>query len=220
MQCQKSDLVQRLSSMRYVHREVDGDPQWQRDRLQWRSEFSGIVPITGISVAVLDQPQVSYTVAGGTLIGVMRDHGMNPNEIDNDVHILEPNFRFTREMLRDLYDRKLVMLWDDCWRICRRLDADQPRRRGLVTKPLYYFWGYFPYSDIGNIGAEKASYGIEGEGAGVLWENSGSELVKRKIGDIWVSTPNDEVTTLWLNELYGDWKTPVSKVGDFLSHLF
>ena len=170
-------------------------------------------------VAVLDHHDVLYTVAGGTLIGVMRDYGMNPNEIDNDIHILEPNFRFTRQMRQDLYDRKLIILWDDCCRICRRLDEGQSRRSHFVLRPLYYFWGYFPYTDVGNIGAAKASYGIESEAARSLWEKSGNELVQRQIGDIWVSTPNDEVTNLWLNDLFGNWTTPVSKIGDFLAHL-
>ena len=76
--------------------------------------MDGCAPYTGINrsaaleklltvVNTLDQLNITHTLGFGSLIGVLRDKAINPNEVDND--FIVNRFKLTRE----IYDIFRVM---------------------------------------------------------------------------------------------------------------
>lgn len=153
-------------------------------------------------VEVLDRHNMSYIVTYGTLIGVMRDHSMNPFEVDNDILLLDDPVPYSQALYQDLYDHGLIMIHHEVFRICRRRKRGPRDNNWDPWYPLYYY----PYTDLNTLDTVRRDLWPEKLVESFL-ASSDREIVQRKLGKLSVSTPNDKVAEEYLANLYGDWRT-------------
>ena len=115
-----------------------------------RKKWDGCAPYTGINrsaaleklllsvVNTLDQLNITYTLGFGSLIGVLRDKAINPNEIDND--FIVNRFKLTREIYDIFRANGLHVFLSDVWRVCHA--GTRVRNSPWDVK------NYIPFTDI------------------------------------------------------------------------
>eukprot|EP01083_Nonionella_stella_P220434 788653_1 len=166
--------------------------------------FEQLIDIRDVFVEL----NVKHVVWDGTHIGAMRDHGMNPYEIDNDLLVWwsVPD----KMVYQKLYDRGLILFEDGCWRICRKRSSG----RRLPIPPWESWWPltvYFPYTDVYTIDWMKHFARTHLEQFPTLksiLENWDGETVKKHFADTYVFVPGENFTEQWLTARYGDWRKP------------
>jgi len=138
-----------------------------------------------------------YVIAYGTLLGVVRNNDMNPNEVDSDI-IMEQTFRPTIELKQKLMRKGLVIFKHDIYRVC---DYSSIKRQN------YPPWvKYVPYVDIYNHLPNLKPFHAKPRVFKNKWNHS-----TMKIRDIYVKTPDLKTSKEWLSRTYKNWGTYVKK---------
>lgn len=140
---------------------------------------------------------VSHVITYGTLIGAMRDNGMNPYEVDNDIMLLQTTF--PNKLYIELYQRGLILFEYDIWRICRKKNTDEQPE----VIPIPWEGHYFPYTDVYN----KSWFDSDESNMNITWDG---KIIKRKWEDTFMYTTSDSYSINWLEYWYGKdrWKQP------------
>ena len=79
--------------------------------------------------------ETEYVIAYGTLLGAIRDKGINPNEVDNDI-VVEKTFSPTIELKNKLMQKNLIIFKHDIYRVC---DYSQTKRSNDPPWIKYHF---------------------------------------------------------------------------------
>jgi hypothetical protein len=138
-----------------------------------------------------------YVIAYGTLLGVVRNNDMNPNEVDSDI-IMEQTFRPTIELKEKLIRKGLIIFKHDIYRVC---DYSPIKRRNAPP------WvKYVPYIDIYNHLPNLKPFHAKPRVFKNRWNHS-----TMKIRDIYVKTPDLKTSKEWLSRTYKNWGTYVKK---------
>ena len=152
-------------------------------------------------VAVRDvfiKHNVSHMIADGTLIGAMRDYGMNPHETDNDIVLLQDAFPF--DVYSDLFERGFILFHGyKLWHVCKY----SPKKRENKT----------PWDKTGKYFVETDIYPTDW-GDGYIKENYFTDwnhkIIQRQFGNTFMFTVDDETADRALTKIYGNWrKKPV-----------
>lgn len=148
-------------------------------------------------IRVFDEINVQHAIYGGTLIGALRDNGMNENEVDNDL-MVPSEFTFTESMRRVFFVNGLHVFKDRIYRICNigsmvssRRFWDDPGSQYCLYTVLYPFLPYMhcdPHIESTNN----------------IIRISGYEKVK--IDDFEATMPNLLQAEQCLNTRYGQWR--------------
>lgn len=140
--------------------------------------------------------KANYIVGYGTLLGVVRDNQMNPNEVDNDI-IVDKNFDPGPYKER-LFNMGLIIFKSGIYRICEYSPVQSANKNPWTA-------GYYStYTDIYN----QLPYVL------VDPENPNTAVQKkvtirqRKFRDMKVNIPQDTVINEWFSKRYGNWKVP------------
>lgn len=142
-------------------------------------------------VSVIDR--MEYIISYGTLLGAIRDGGMNPHEVDNDI-IMKKNFRPTVDFKNKLMLKGLIIFKHDIYRVC---DYSQTKRTNAPP------WKeYVPYTDVYNHLPSLKLYHEKPQVFKTKWKRS-----KMKIRDIYVKTPDIKTSKEFLSLKYGNWGT-------------
>ncbi len=143
--------------------------------------------------------RANYIVGYGTLLGVVRDNQMNPNEVDNDI-IVDQNFDPDPYKER-LFNMGLIIFKSGIYRICEYNPVQSANKNPWTA-------GYYStYTDIYN----QLPYVL------VDPENPNTAIRKkviirqRKFRDMSVNIPQDTVINEWFSKRYGNWKVPSIK---------
>eukprot|EP00041_Stephanoeca_diplocostata_P017524 m.355195 g.355195 ORF g.355195 m.355195 type:complete len:538 (-) comp20733_c0_seq1:212-1825(-) len=96
----------------------------------------------GIVTACFRQKGIPYYITYGTLLGIVRDGGINPYEVDNDIAI-PMNFTITTQMYQYMEVFNLHLFMDGIPRVCYK--AAQPHR---WDAPWSQNQAYMVYSDL------------------------------------------------------------------------
>ena len=116
----------------------------------WGKQWNGCKPRIGAGrtntlnqqllkvIDALEELHIDYYVSFGTLIGVLRDGGMNPNEVDNDIVITRLNM--TLDVYRVFHKHGLHIFLQDVWRVCFT--------GGGARYAAWDVSHYYPYTDI------------------------------------------------------------------------
>lgn len=144
--------------------------------------------------AALNSCKQSHYAIFGTLIGVLRDHGMNPAENDNDIGLFEP---LRASCVRELRDRGMVVFESVVTRVCRKCTARCARGPNDV----------FAYNDLYSI--EWVRRYIQR----VLWYRPNKFKMNETmyyvpLFDGYILVPGNAEAVL--HHVYGDWRTPSS----------
>ena len=135
--------------------------------------------------------EMDYVIAYGTLLGVIRDGGMNPNEVDNDI-VVKKTFRPTMELKQKLMRVGLIIFKHDIYRVC---DYSSIKRR---NDPPWV--NYVPYTDVYSHLPSLKPFHAKSTVFKTKWKYS-----KMKIRGIFVKTPDIKTSKEWLSLTYGSW---------------
>ena len=138
-----------------------------------------------------------YVIAYGTLLGVMRNNDMNPNEVDNDI-IMEQTFRPTIELKGKLIRKGLIIFKHDIYRVCNYSPIKRRNAPPWVK--------YVPYIDIYNHLPNLKPFHAKPRVFKNRWNHS-----TMKMRDIYVKTPDLKTSKEWLSRTYKNWGTYVKK---------
>ena len=138
-----------------------------------------------------------YVIAYGTLLGVVRNNDMNPNEVDSDI-IMEKTFRPTNKLKQKLMRKGLIIFKHDIYRVC---DYSSIKRQ---NDPPWV--KYVPYIDIYNHLPDLKPFHAKPQVFKNKWKHS-----TMKIRDIYVKTPDLKTSKEWLSGTYKNWDTYVKK---------
>lgn len=87
-------------------------------------------------VSAFNECDVKYVLGYGSLLGAIRDHSINPNEIDNDF-IVDQHFEITYCLRTALYARGLHIFKDGIYRICEQGSSTGEGPRHPITYKVY-----------------------------------------------------------------------------------
>ena len=116
----------------------------------WDKKWHGCAPriVTGRTntlkqqllkaIDVLEELHIDYYVGFGTLIGVLRDGGMNANEVDNDIVITR--LSMSPNVYNVFHNHGLHVFLQDVWRVCFA--------GGGARRAAWDVSNYYPYTDI------------------------------------------------------------------------
>eukprot|EP00041_Stephanoeca_diplocostata_P019055 m.404650 g.404650 ORF g.404650 m.404650 type:complete len:556 (-) comp21199_c0_seq1:176-1843(-) len=199
------------------------ETEWQRDwheyfRVQYalskRWRYCELYTGNNISQALHDQlgvvaecfrqKGIPYYVSYGTLLGIVRDGGINPYEVDNDI-VIPLNFTITPKMYRFMESFNLHLFMDGIPRLCYKaaephtLDAPWGQSKGyMVYSDVYPFLPFFPVEfDYFDSGKNKSnllnfSYGVE----------------EVRVGNITVRTYDNVTARLFMRRKYKNYNMP------------
>lgn len=144
-----------------------------------------------------DEVSTDYVIGYGTLIGAIRDHSMNKNEVDNDFMVDEMQWKRNEQKIKmALLKRNLILFYDDIPRIC---DLSNTVYRS--SKQPWLGGRYVPYTDIYTI-TMNYQYIDKKNGNNFKfdsWKTQYTNIDKEKF-----KIPSVYKTIL--DKKYGDWK--------------
>lgn len=153
-----------------------------------------------------NEVSMDYVIGYGTLIGAIRDHDMNKNEIDNDLMVDEVKWKRNEKKIQTaLMKRNLIMFYDDIPRICHLSKTTYQS-----NKQPWFGGRYVPYTDIYAITMNKR-YIDRKNGNNFkfdTWDTQYANIRKEKF-----KIPS--VYRSILDTKYGNWRNPsdISKKG-------
>lgn len=149
-----------------------------------------------------DEVSTNYVIGYGTLIGAIRDHSINKNEVDNDFMVDEMQWKRKEEKIKmALLKRNLILFYDDIPRIC-----DLSNTVYRYNKQPWFGGRYVPYTDIYAITMnyqyidKKHGNNFKFDSWKTQYTNIDNE--KFKIPSVYKTI---------LDKKYGDWKNASSK---------
>ena len=143
--------------------------------------------------------ETKYYITYGSLLGIMRDHDINPYEVDNDIAVPEI-WKPSQEFKKIIWKKGgLIAFRHDIWRVCEYSDTDN-----LRSSP----WGvdYGIYTDFYNLIPNKVR---PHPSKPIYRKPMFYEMVQLR--DISVRIPRKDITKEWLRIAYGNWHSSVKK---------
>lgn len=136
-----------------------------------------------------------YIVGYGTLLGIIRDKNMNPNEVDNDI-LIPKTFKPTQLLRKQLFDQNLILFKSNIYRLC---EYTQITHKNI---PPWKAKTHIPYTDLYN---ELPI--IQLDRKGLITKKWTSRTIKFR--DIYVKVPDNETIYHWMKIKYKNWKKSV-----------
>eukprot|EP00041_Stephanoeca_diplocostata_P015286 m.291661 g.291661 ORF g.291661 m.291661 type:complete len:378 (-) comp19982_c0_seq2:439-1572(-) len=226
---------------------IAGSPEPESDLARIASDtrkFHACTPYMGnnVSEALLKQlgaaseafyeVNVNFTLFAGTLLGAIRNNGINPYEVDCDI-MVDENFTITDSIQAALHARGLHAFWyKGNIRICNRqqnrvaVKASQahlePINFELLHRPwidLYRYtcccacWEHGPKL-VNKISASRTKIPQSAAVHECCTQKAVPKPERKAIGGIVTNVPQRALATAILKHFYGDWKQPPS--GDMI----
>jgi len=144
--------------------------------------------------------ETDYYISFGSLIGIMRDHDINPSEVDNDI-VVHDEWKPSQKFKQKIWNDGLIIFFSGIYRVCTF-----SKKNTLNGAP----WGkeYGIYTDIYNmIPNVRPRLHLP-----IYKGKMEYEFVK--IRDIYVRIPRKDISKQLLTLGYGDWRNPVGSTSD------
>lgn len=176
------------------------------DKFNWRNcdDFRGTNISHGLYlqlqkiVKAFEQTNTDYVMSFGSLLGMVRDNGINPQEVDNDF-IVHKHFKPSPQVYKALFDHGLIMFRYDIWRICnyRRTPSSDGR---VPWKGRYVIFSDV-YTALPNLILLHSMHG-----ARPVFKRKWTRSTMR-VGDVDVNTPDLASSKAFLARVYGRYMT-------------